>query len=153
MRSPRILNLPKEPKLRKAKVIGILHCQMGVCPALVKGPPGQEIKGYASRAMYTSFSPRKKRGNWPHIKRTLTKKRAAWSFSRMVNGLLKLVVLRSCIPGMRMLCRGRNWVRASVTADGSEVALILGLDRLLDLSSNARCDGVGYLTVKLVIRA
>lgn len=43
----RTIDLPEEPKMRKAKVIGYALAKWGDYPALVDGESGQEIPGYA----------------------------------------------------------------------------------------------------------
>lgn len=43
----RIIDLPKEPELRKVKLIGYALGKWGDYPALIDGEPGQEVPGYA----------------------------------------------------------------------------------------------------------
>ncbi|KAJ5804924.1 hypothetical protein N7474_010811 [Penicillium riverlandense] len=43
----RIIDLPEEPKMRKAKLLGYTLGKWGDYPALIDGKPGQEIPGYA----------------------------------------------------------------------------------------------------------
>lgn len=43
----RIIDLPEEPKMRKAKLIGYALAKWGDYPALIDGESGQEIPGYA----------------------------------------------------------------------------------------------------------
>lgn len=43
----RIIDLPEEPKMRKAKLVGYALGKWGDYPALIDGEPGQEVSGYA----------------------------------------------------------------------------------------------------------
>jgi gamma-glutamylcyclotransferase (GGCT)/AIG2-like uncharacterized protein YtfP len=43
----RILDLPEEPELRTAQIVGYAECKWGDYPALINGEPGQAISGCA----------------------------------------------------------------------------------------------------------
>ncbi|KAJ5382866.1 hypothetical protein N7517_000777 [Penicillium concentricum] len=43
----RIIDLPEEPKMRKAKLIGYALAKWGDYPMLINREPGQEVPGYA----------------------------------------------------------------------------------------------------------